>query len=313
MFSVVIPLYNKENTISDAIKSVLDQTERDFELIVVDDGSSDSSADKVRAYDDSRLKLIAQHNQGVSTARNTGIKNAEGEYICFLDADDIWLSDHLAALSRLIKAEPGAGMYSTMHRTERYDGTVHETRINGDILRLRDYFDFALSTAGHSLSTNSICLPKVVFDKAGMFKEGERRGEDESMWLRAAAYYDAAFINEVTTVYRRVHSEVYTGAVSLNKDWSFIPYAKERLFENTDIPAKKREHIKTYVERYRLSLCRHALLEKDRTAARRYYNGLDRKYISGRDMLITRLCFFVPGALLKGMYRRRHKGAFIQW
>ena len=90
MFSIIIPLYNKEKYIVNTIKSVLNQSFSKFEVIVVDDGSSDNGVNAVKKIDDSRIKIITQKNQGVSAARNNGIKNAKYEYIAFLDADDLW-------------------------------------------------------------------------------------------------------------------------------------------------------------------------------------------------------------------------------
>ena len=113
LISVVIPLYNKELSISGTLRSVLAQTYPDYEIIVVNDGSTDTSAEVVRQMmlEDNRIRLIEQSNAGVSAARNTGILNAHGEYIAFLDADDLWTSDYLETLDKLIHDFPDAGLY----------------------------------------------------------------------------------------------------------------------------------------------------------------------------------------------------------
>ena len=104
MFSVVIPLYNKEKYISRAIKSVIEQTYKIFELIIIDDGSIDNSVNIVKKHKDSRIRLIEQENSGVSATRNKGIKNAKYNYIAFLDADDEWKPNFLDTIVRRIES-----------------------------------------------------------------------------------------------------------------------------------------------------------------------------------------------------------------
>ena len=94
MISVVIPLYNKEEQIADTLQSIFAQTFQDFEIVIVDDGSTDNSVEEVEKFDDSRIRLIHQTNAGVSAARNRGIEEARGELIAFLDADDEWKPEY---------------------------------------------------------------------------------------------------------------------------------------------------------------------------------------------------------------------------
>jgi len=111
--SVVIPLYNKGPHIARALNSVLAQTFQDFEVIVVDDGSTDDGAEVVRGVDDPRIRLIQQENRGVSAARNRGIEAARAELIAFLDADDEWLAEHLETIIRLRRNALEVGIYAT--------------------------------------------------------------------------------------------------------------------------------------------------------------------------------------------------------
>lgn len=100
--SVVIPLYNKEKSIAQSLKSVLDQTYTNFEIVVVDDGSTDKSVEEVRSIGDDRIQLLGQSNAGPSKARNTGVKNSKGDWIVFLDADDELLPDALSIFAEII-------------------------------------------------------------------------------------------------------------------------------------------------------------------------------------------------------------------
>ena len=118
-FSIVIPLYNKEKHVARAINSILNQTYQDFEIIIVDDGSTDFSYEEVKKINDPRIKIIRQKNLGVSSARNTGIKEAKNNYIGFLDADDKWKPDFLETIKKLIKDFPGAGAYATSYEIQK--------------------------------------------------------------------------------------------------------------------------------------------------------------------------------------------------
>ena len=118
-FSVIVPIYNKAPYVEKAIRSIFDQTFRDFDLIVVDDGSTDGSDKIVEKLISENLKpiasLIRQPNQGVSTARNNGVAASSGEYICFLDADDWWEPTFLEEMDAMISAIPNAGIYGTSY------------------------------------------------------------------------------------------------------------------------------------------------------------------------------------------------------
>src|SRR5690554_2358538 len=106
MFSVVIPLYNKEKYISLTLKSVLNQSFKDFEILIVNDGSTDRSVEVVKKFDDSRIRLVDQPNAGVSAARNKGIKEAKFDWVAFLDADDRWDVEFLSEIANAIKKYP---------------------------------------------------------------------------------------------------------------------------------------------------------------------------------------------------------------
>ena len=124
-FSVVIPLYNKEHYIEKTIRSVLDQTCTDYEVIVVDDGSKDNSLALARRFESDRVRVIPQENQGVSAARNTGILNANGEFICFLDADDEWRPDYLATIDSLTERYPESAIFVTAYAVNMGNGKIN--------------------------------------------------------------------------------------------------------------------------------------------------------------------------------------------
>lgn len=161
MFSVVIPAYNAEKFIRNSIQSVLKQTIHDFEILVVDDGSIDNTGKVVESIGDQRIKYIKQENGGVSVARNTGIKAAEGEYICFLDADDLWYEDHLETLSKMITTYPQCGAYLTGYALSDTTGktelkTENMLRNTDDIVFCDNVLGF-IQKYGYFFNTNCIC------------------------------------------------------------------------------------------------------------------------------------------------------------
>lgn len=186
MFSVIIPLYNKSQFVSRAIDSVLNQSFLDFELIVVDDGSTDGSGEIITAHYGSKVSLIAQSNQGVSAARNTGIKNATFEYLAFLDADDVWHPDFLFWMNYVIQKFPGIGMlgssYSLNGLSEKYE--------NPQVSLIEDYF----SQADYNtlFTSSSTVLRKDFFENKEGFKTSLTKGEDVDVWFRAFDWFKKA-------------------------------------------------------------------------------------------------------------------------
>ena len=129
MISVVIPLYNKERQIAHTLRSVFAQTFQDFEVVIVDDGSTDGSVAEVEKFTDSRIRLIRQVNAGVAAARNRGIEEAQGELIAFLDADDEWKPEYLATQYHLYQKYPECSVYACNYEFREYEGKVTPTII----------------------------------------------------------------------------------------------------------------------------------------------------------------------------------------
>ena len=193
--SVVIPLYNKSANIVNTVQTVLEQTYSDFELIVVDDCSSDGGADLVRAIEDQRIRVVSQPNGGVSKARNTGIALAQCELIAFIDADDEWTSEHLSTLIRLAEEYPEAGIYATAYTIVTCDQElfpnfeVPAVPWEGIVL---DYFK-CVALGDNIVNSSTAAIKKSVFNDVGGFPERVRMAEDQDMWLRAALKYHVCF------------------------------------------------------------------------------------------------------------------------
>lgn len=204
-FSVVIPLYNKAPYIKRAIDSVLNQTYQDFEIIVVDDGSTDGGGDIVASYTDPRIRLIRQENAGVSAARNRGIKEAHYNFIAFLDADDEWLCNHLETIYMLIQKYPNCSAYGTAYVMNssgkiQFKSLVKKYPIGWDgVINIELYID--LSKIHPFIYSSTICVDKSYFYLAGMFKVGVNHSEDLAAWLKLCLLSPIGYNNKVTAIY----------------------------------------------------------------------------------------------------------------
>ncbi|WGR92144.1 glycosyltransferase family 2 protein [Bradyrhizobium sp. ISRA435] len=177
-------MYNKADCVLRTLWSVARQTDIDFELIVVDDGSTDPSATLVKAAGLPHLQLIEQPNAGVSAARNRGIRAAQGEWVAFLDADDLWSHDHLASLWRAADGSDAVAVFSNLRLESRAGSLLIDPNVSAQ--RIDDYFSFALSNGGYPVSSSSIMVRRDELLAAGPFAEGISTGEDIDMWCRLA-------------------------------------------------------------------------------------------------------------------------------
>lgn len=209
LFSVVIPVYNKAPYIAKAIQSVLDQTFTDFELVVVDDGSKDDSVTIVTNSLEGQphCRLIRQENWGVSMARNKGVAVSNGDYLCFLDADDWWEPTFLEELSKLIVEFPDAGIYGTnytivneaKHKTRVAKIGVEEDFEKGYINYCKAY----ASTMYMPLWTGAVCIPRPIFEMTDGFAKGIKLGEDFLLWIHIALNHKVVFLNKPLANYNQ--------------------------------------------------------------------------------------------------------------
>ena len=202
-FSIIIPLYNKAFYIVNTLKSVLNQSYTNFEIIVINDGSTDDSEAKVLELNDSRIQFYNQKNLGASVARNLGIEKAKYDYIAFLDADDLWMDNHLEILKTLIHNFPNAGIFASRYQLVFKNGKVSIPKFNGISACfygiVPDYFDASLN---YSIATSSsIAVIKSVFKEIGYFKPTISSGQDVDMWIRIASKYPVAISATVTASY----------------------------------------------------------------------------------------------------------------
>jgi glycosyltransferase involved in cell wall biosynthesis len=193
----VIPLFNKEKEVIRAVNSVLSQTISNFEIIVVNDGSSDKGPDLVRAVKDPRIKVIDQANSGVSAARNRGIAESYAELIAFLDADDEWQPDFLETIIGLRNKFPSCEVFATNYLFRRSNNYSRPTIIRGLPSGFRegiltDYFKIA-SQSDPPLWTSAVAVTKRAIQSVGGFLIGVIAGEDLLTWAKLAVEYKIAY------------------------------------------------------------------------------------------------------------------------
>jgi glycosyltransferase involved in cell wall biosynthesis len=219
IISVVIPLYNKAEYVSDCIESVLGQIEKKFEVILVDDGSTDNSLAMVRKFEDPRIKIFTQRNGGPGTARNLGIEKAEARFVAFLDADDIWSPHHLSEIMEMWANFPSAGAVSTTIQEISDPSLLFGKPKRSQNFREIDYFrEAAVKTS--IVHTSATSIRKEVIDTIGGFKN-RRNGEDIEMWARTALFYEIVVSKKVTVGYRRVASGLSVTAKAANSADNF--------------------------------------------------------------------------------------------
>lgn len=204
-FSVVIPVYNKEKEIKNTLKSVLFQTFKDFEIILVDDGSTDNSIHSIQNIQDSRIKIISQPNQGVSAARNTGIKNATSQYIALLDADDKWEENYLEEQYKLIQKYPDCQIFATNYfylytSGKKVINKINHLNINGEDGILKDYFYIA-ATSQPPIWTSAVVIQKKALEQINGFPLGIKSGEDLLTWAKLAYYNKIAYSKKCLSTY----------------------------------------------------------------------------------------------------------------
>jgi len=199
LISVVIPVFNGEKTIKETIDSVLKQTFTDFELLVINDGSQDLTVEVVEKIQDSRIQLYSYPNAGLAASRNRGIDRSTGEYIAFIDADDLWTPDKLEAQFNALKSHPEAAVaYSWTDYIDEYSqflGKGGHITVNGNI------YPHLLLTDLLENGSNPL-IRKQAFIEVGNFDESLRAAEDWDMLLRLAIRYHFIAVSSPQVLYR---------------------------------------------------------------------------------------------------------------
>ena len=253
MFSVVIPLYNKEHQIRRTLESVLSQTFENFEVVIVNDGSTDKSVEVVSEFKDKRIRLINKPNGGVSSARNMGIQEAHFEWIAFLDADDLWKENKLEKVADVVKDNPDVCWMVSGYQT------IKGAKIADHSYAHNGFLDDALDALGNKLSiqTSTVVLRKKYFiaDEKLYFPLGINNSEDREVWYRLIFRFPRLYyIQEVLSYYiiDETGGSLNNGTVG---NFSFLKL-KHRLSNDFDLlTSERKQKFLSFIDKFNNTAC----------------------------------------------------------
>ena len=285
-FSIIVPVYNKEKFVANTIRSVLNQNFTDFEIIIVNDGSTDQSEQEIAALEDSRIRYFYKENEGVAIARNFGISHATASYICFLDGDDYWYPSFLETMFYYISKLPEQKVFAVAIEIET------KNKVIPAIYSIPKFADFKIvnffiaSEKECALWTSSACIHKSVFEITGVFDPEINKGEDTEMWIRIGINFPITFIWKILARY------VYdANSISRKSDYFFENYT----FEKYKLEETKNLALKKYMDANRFSALIKCKLLGDKKRAKELLKQIDLNNISAKKQYILKL----PRVILK--------------
>jgi glycosyltransferase involved in cell wall biosynthesis len=303
--SVVIPLYNKERHIKRAVTSVIGQTYKCFELIIVNDGSTDSSLTKAEGIKDERIRIVDQENLGESAARNRGIEEAKHDLIAFLDADDKWESEFLENIVSIAEKYPHAGMIGTAFKKVNIEGeTIYPElkSVPAEEGIIDNFFKAVLDC--NPICTSSMAVQKEVFNQLGGFTVGMRRGQDAIMLSKIALNYPVAFINKFLGVVYLNADNRASIKVELIDDYPLLEYISSL---NKEFEEEEYYYIREYINKWYLKLAGRCLRVGDKRQAKLFLSKAKQTKLYRRNYLSCIKNLYLPDPMnniLTGIWRK---------
>lgn len=270
LVSIIIPTFNRKEKVKTAIKSVLNQTCQHFELIVVDDGSTDNTEAVVKNYG-AQLHYFYQNHQGVSSARNLGIGKSKGRYICFLDSDDEWLTNKLETQVNLVRSNPQIKICYTDEIWIRNGVRVNPKKIH----QKYSGWIYQKCLPLCIISPSSVMIHREVFEQAGRFDPQMTVCEDYDLWLRISHHYPITFIPRRLIIKTGGHQDQLS-----QKFWGMDQYrvkAMEKMLKNHKLsPADKKATIK--ILQKKCKILANGFKKRENKQKRDYYTSIKNKY-----------------------------------
>lgn len=285
-FSVIIPLFNKEKFIEATLKSVLNQTFIDFEILIINDGSTDNSAPIIEEFDDPRIRYYYKENAGVSSARNDGIEKAQSDYISFIDADDYWYPDFLEEMFKKIQRYPEEKVFSAAIEIETSKKVIPASY---SIIKTNDHEIvnyFTASSKKTVICTSCAVFHKSIFSETGTFDIEIKSGQDTDMWIRIGMNYPVVFSWKILARYVYDENSLSKNKNYLNKKINFSKFEEQE---------KTNPSLKKFLDLNRFSLAIKSKLIADNENFNSYSKAIDLKTIS----LKKRILLITPSPILK--------------
>lgn len=285
-FSIIIPVYNKANFIENTLKSVFQQSFTDYEIILINDGSTDDSESKIVTFNDSRIHYFSKKNEGVSETRNLGIEKAKSEFITFIDADDYWYPNFLEEMFLLIKKFPEQSVFSAAIEIENTKTVIPSSysieKVNDNVLV--NYFEASYKES--VLFTSCAVFHKSVFEKVGKFDPLIKSGQDTDLWIRIGLIYPIVFSFKILTRYIYDPNSLSKKKSFMNSKMNFSKFKEEE---------KKNLALKKFLDLNRFSLAIKSKMYGDESSFEKYIIDIDLKNLTLKKRILLNL----PGILLK--------------
>ena len=302
-FSVIIPLYNKENYIAKAIDSVLSQSIADFELIIVNDCSTDHSLEIAKRVNDPRIKILEHpKNKGLSASRNTGIKNSSGDYLAFLDADDAWKPQFLEKIEFLIKEYESADLFATNYDVLLKNGkhiTLNFNITNGKRHGIVSNF-FECNLTQTTYIPSGLAVKREVFERIGNYDETITYSEDVDFNIRANANYKMAYYNEPLVIYTMAsENQITQNSIKGKKVPDYDYY--EKSFAG-------RQDIKRYLDFQRYIKAKLFKLSGDPVTYKSLVEKIDFRNLTWKQRILVRLPKFILRKITDLRFLLQQKG-----
>lgn len=279
-FSVVIPLYNKERHIEDTLQSVLNQTFKDFEIIIVNDGSTDDSLKKVETFKDERIRVFSHENRGASETRNFGIENAKAMHIALIDADDIWFPNHLEEHHKAICKFPDCALYTNAYKLKMVDDHLIDAIYNVPTQKapiiLEDFF--LASTIHPVVMTSSIVFKKSDFNDLGGYNPEIISGQDVDLMIRFGLHKTVVF-NPVRTCY-------YDKTVPYSLSKENHQHIKLKMLSSFSEFEKTNESLRRYLALNRYSLAIQCKQASNKITLKKLLPQIDKSYLTSKQKVL---------------------------